>query len=510
MPLETPERCWHDDHTSTRFPESSGDPINKEKYQTDNHNPHKVCSLNQNSNPEKIGCKIPIILDKELIQPYSFNPDLTFFELIIKGLKNQKDHRINDLDEILRNDTSKKLVLDWMEAFLKEKTQPKIASKLRSENMATRSNKRQDSQVATYSSTNSSTSSDPSSSSTNNSSFCASTDTGLLHRVWHNGLPHFQFSIDGPDRVFVANPTKMKSEKNLALDYVYLFHEIGHAKRESTSRFVGNMRVSSRYILSPNESNCIETEFVLFGSKEDYDQEMQNSSSSLVKNKGLMSKVAEMLKPNLSPLPRYSHKTSKSMLCESSMIEGQISKNKQSGSTSSKIFESFPTNYELATIIVRDSKNNVVKKEPVTGGWGLKFLQKIETAKNSSTRRNINVLIPKGFHGGPAEPSAGPASLRERWSSGACDCGGWDLGCPITVFSNRNASDGLQHGEMHNNGPEDLFIEGVRHDEPALKLEIVNENVFMVHFQSNLSALQCFSIAVAIIHTQTPDLYPKL
>ncbi|KAJ4777523.1 hypothetical protein LUZ62_061780 [Rhynchospora pubera] len=509
MPLETPERCWHDDHTSTRSSEFSAGPVNKERDQTDNQNLHKFSSLHQNSNPEKIGCKIPIILDKELIQPYSFNPDPTFFELIIKGLKNQKDHRIHDLDEILRNDTSKKLVLDWMEAFLKERIQPKIPSKSRTVNMVMRSNERQESQINAYSSTNSSTSSNPSSSSTNNSSFCAST-TGLLHRVWHNGLPHFQFLIDGPDRVFVANPTKMKSEKNLALDYVYLFHEIGYAKKESTSRFLGKMRVSSRYILNSNESNCIETEFVLFGSKEDYDQEMQNPSSSLVKNKGLISKVAEMLKPNLSPLPRYTHKMSKSMLCETSMIEGQISKNKQSGSSSSKIFETFPTNHELATIIVRDSKNNAVKKEPLTGGWGLKFLQKIETAKNSSTRRIINVLVPKGFHGGPAEPSAGPASLRERWSSGACDCGGWDLGCPTTVFSNRNASDGLQHGETQDNGPEDLFIEGVKNDEPALKLEIVNENVFMVHFQRNLSALQCFSIAVAIIHTQTPDLYPKL
>jgi Domain of unknown function (DUF3527) len=55
-----------------------------------------------------------------------------------------------------------------------------------------------------------------------------------------------------------------------------------------------------------------------------------------------------------------------------------------------------------------------------------------------------------------------------------------------------------------------FFFQGVGHDEPALKLVTVSENAFMVHFQSNLSVLQCFSVAVAIIHAQTPDLYPKI
>ncbi|KAF3328103.1 hypothetical protein FCM35_KLT06709 [Carex littledalei] len=517
MHLETHARCWEDDHNSTSYSECGG-PENEEKHQIPNQNLHKIISLNQNSNPEKIHCKIPIIFEKELLQPYNYNPDLTFLEIIIKGLKNQRAHCINDLD-----DFSKNLVLDWTEAFLKARMQPKFPIELKPASMVTIPNKRQESQIAAYSKKNSSTSSYPSSSSTNSTSFCTSTDIGLLRRVWHNGLPHFQFSTDGPDRVFVANPTKVKSEKDLALDYIYLFHEVGNTKKESTSRFLGNMRVSSSFVLNPNGSNCIETEFVLFGSKEDYDQEMQNPCSSLVKNKGLIRKVAEMLKPS-SPLPRYTHKSSKSILCKTSTIEGDIIGNKQSGSTCSITCENFPTNHELATIIVRDSENSAVKKEPVIGGWGLKILQKIETRKNSSSRRKINVLVPKGFHGGPAGPNAGPASLRERWSSGGCDCGGWDAGCPITVFSNGNESGASPHGESHESGPDNLFIEvsvqtfsrpnsvlqGIRHDEPVLKLVVVGENAFMVYFPSNLSMLQCFSIAVAMVHAQTPDLYPKL
>lgn len=456
MHLETHRRCWLDDHTSTSSSEGSEGLQNEDKKQIQTQNLHKILSLDQNSNPEKIGCKIPIIFEKELIQPYNFNPDVTFLEVIIKGLKNHRAHCINDLDELLRNDPSKHLVLDWMEAFLKVRMQPKIPSKLGSANMVMISNKRQETQISTHSNTNSYMSCYPSSSSTNSTSFCTSTDTGLLHRVWHDGLPHFQFSIEGPDRVFVANPTKVKSQNDLALDYVYLFHEVENSKKESTSRFLGDMRVSSSYILNPNGSTCSETEFVLSGSKEDYDQEMQNPSSALVKNKGLIRKVAEMLKPSLSPLPRYTHKTSKSLMCDTSLREGEIRGNKQSGSTSSIICGKFPTNHELATIIVRDSKNCIGKKD---GGWGLKFLQKIETRKNSSSGRKINVLVPKGFHGGPANPSTGPGSLRERWSRGTCDCGGWDSGCPITVFSNRNELDGAMHGETHESDAEDLFIE---------------------------------------------------
>jgi Domain of unknown function (DUF3527) len=460
MHLETHKSCWHHDHTSTSSSECSEGLQIKEKKQIQTQNLHRIVSLDQNSNQGKIGCKIPIIFEKDLIQPYKFNPYVTFLEIIIKGLKKQRTHCINDLDELLRDDPSKHLVYDWMEAFLKVRMQPKIQSKLGAGNMVAVSKKRQETQISAYSNTNSYMSSYPSSSSTNSTSFCTSTDTGLLHRVWHNGLPHFQFSIDGPDRVFIANPTKVKTQNNGAIDYVYLFHEIENAKKESTSKFLGNMRVSSSYVLNANETTCIETEFVLFGSKEDYDQEMQTPSSSFVKNKGLIRKIAQMLKPSLSPHPRYTHKTSKSLLCDTSLIEGEISGNKQLGSTSSMICGYLPTNQELATIVVRDSKNCIGEQGAmIDGGWGLKFLQKIETRKTNSSRRKINVLVPKGFHGGPLGPSVGPANLRERWSSGTCDCGGWDSGCPITAFSNRNSWDGPLDGEFHGSDTEDLFIE---------------------------------------------------
>lgn len=52
--------------------------------------------------------------------------------------------------------------------------------------------------------------------------------------------------------------------------------------------------------------------------------------------------------------------------------------------------------------------------------------------------------------------------------------------------------------------------QGAKHGEATLKLVNSSEGLYMIYFQSTLSALQSFSIAVAIIHAQTPELYPKL
>lgn len=50
---------------------------------------------------------------------------------------------------------------------------------------------------------------------------------------------------------------------------------------------------------------------------------------------------------------------------------------------------------------------------------------------------STTVLLPGGNHGRPSKGE--PSPLIERWlSGGQCDCGGWDLGCKVKVFSNKN------------------------------------------------------------------------
>nr|CAD1836122.1 unnamed protein product [Ananas comosus var. bracteatus] len=126
--------------------------------------------------------------------------------------------------------------------------------------------------------------------------------------------------------------------------------------------------------------------------------------------------------------------------------------------------------------------------------------------------RCVNVVIPSGVHGGPVTSGGGPSSLTERWKSGGlCDCGGWDVGCPITVLTDSTmVSETSPHKESQECNSIDLFMEGAKHGEPAFRLLNVGEDLFLVRFKSTLSALQCFSIGVATVHAQASQLNPKL
>ena len=48
-----------------------------------------------------------------------------------------------------------------------------------------------------------------------------------------------------------------------------------------------------------------------------------------------------------------------------------------------------------------------------------------------------------------------------------------------------------------------------QHTAPTLRMETVRDGLYFIHFQPPLSALQSFSIAVAIIHIRSPTLRPK-
>nr|CAD1836087.1 unnamed protein product [Ananas comosus var. bracteatus] len=130
--------------------------------------------------------------------------------------------------------------------------------------------------------------------------------TGLLCCMWKNGLPHFEFSVeDDPSEIYVANPLKVRSTVDKELDYIYVF------QARKGSRFAAKMKVSSSLRLSSKESDCIETEFVLFDADGGLSAEMQRSSS-LTKTKGFSKKVAKMLTPSYSPKREICHKAAKS------------------------------------------------------------------------------------------------------------------------------------------------------------------------------------------------------
>ncbi|KAJ8499600.1 hypothetical protein OPV22_010152 [Ensete ventricosum] len=346
------------------------------------------------------------------------------------------------------------------------------------------------------------------------------TSAALLHCVWEGNIPYFLFVVDDDGcEVYMARPQKIRAPVDKPLDYIYQFHSWKASRKKwkkiviDASSHVGKMKVSSSLIVNSDRSKFMETEFVLFGAKEEErSTEMKKSLSNFRRINRRSKKAAKIFRP--THMSRHN----------------PVLKVDESGHFANE----FPPNLELTAIVVRDYGYNS-SKGAAFGGWGLKFLEKVETddanfsqeypssssesCENTSKSvtkkisRNVTVLVPAGFHGGPITRSGGPSSLTERWkSSGHCDCGGWDVGCPIEVLNNDSiCSKVLPEAESEEDcKPFELFIEGGKHTQPTLQMLNVSKDLYVVNFQSKLSALQSFSIGVAFIHSQTPELYPKL
>ncbi|KAJ6701724.1 DOMAIN PROTEIN putative (DUF3527)-RELATED [Salix koriyanagi] len=116
-------------------------------------------------------------------------------------------------------------------------------------------------------------------------------------------------------------------------------------------------------------------------------------------------------------------------------------------------------------------------------------------------KEKVRVVIPTGNHSLPSGDSRGPSSLLDRWrSGGGCDCGGWDMACPLTVFGNP----GIHYAEdkplLDNQRPLELFLMGTKENKPALTMTVLEEGQYAVDFHAQLSTLQAFSICVAALH----------
>ncbi|KAJ6351430.1 hypothetical protein OIU78_007365 [Salix suchowensis] len=265
----------------------------------------------------------------------------------------------------------------------------------------------------------------------------------------------------------------------------------------------------------------MQREFVLFGN-ENYTGELRSSSHDLRKNKGLSSRVAEVFRTSNS-LKRRTNSIfggSSAILENSSWEPSQERDNNIDALGGANLLENhLPPNLELAAILVRDHLPE--KSQEKVGGWGLNFLKKVAVTQAEDVKSavlsdccaqgsgdcstSIDILIPAGLHGGPRTRNGGPSSLVDRWRSGGqCDCGGWDLGCPLTVLKSRSA-----HKEFSSPADThqecklvDMFIEGSETVAPPMRMVNVRDGLYFVSFQSTLSALQSFSIAVAFIHSQ--------
>ncbi|TYH82477.1 hypothetical protein ES332_D02G063600v1 [Gossypium tomentosum] len=349
---------------------------------------------------------------------------------------------------------------------------------------------------------------------------------GMLQCTWKGGIPYFVFSLDNRKEVYVANLSKEGSARGKGPDFMYSFHSSKgshkeHGISDDESHLVAKMKVMTSFSICPQGSKIMETEFVLFSGNETFNPEVQTPSYNHRKNKGLPKKVVEAFKSSHSSKPRTIRRLWSSSIVEDSSwgpcqdtVNGPNSLDKMD-----LLEEEFSPNLELASIVVR---NHLPKNPlPEVGGWGLKFLKKAGVTAAASVPCNCSlntddcststdILVPAGIHGGPRND--GPSSLIERWRSGGhCDCGGWDLGCPLTVLRARASK---QRGLPSTDPSEacmlfDFFVQGSKHGSPTLRIANVHDGLYFLHFQTTLSALQSFSIAVAYIHAQSPNFRQK-
>ncbi|EEF34033.1 uncharacterized protein LOC8265738 [Ricinus communis] len=365
------------------------------------------------------------------------------------------------------------------------------------------------------------------------SSLSGTVSQGMLQCTWEDGNPHFVFSLDDQKVVYVANLWNSQLADDIVVDYTYLFHLRKGDQKESEihdteSHLVGKMKVSTSFSLCQNNSKIMEREFILFGSNENV-KRMQTSSHDLRKNKGLSKKVAEVFRTSHSMKKRtISRLTGSSAILESCSWEPlQDTENNIDAHSGVNLLEKhLPPNLEMAAIVVKEHIPE--KRREKGGGWGLNFLKKSSAKQTTdlmessqhygSCARNtgdcstsIDILIPVSLHGGPRTRNGGPSGLTERWKSGGCcDCGGWDLGCPLTVLKSRLSNKELSpQADMQGECKLiDLITQGSENSAPQMRMVNVHDGLYFVHFQSTLSALQSFSIAVAFIHSQSPTLRP--
>lgn len=298
----------------------------------------------------------------------------------------------------------------------------------------------------------------------------------LLKLDKKHGMPTFEFTVKFPEDVFVAKAWKVEN----SLNWTYTFHST-HEKRRSNasgrgskdskrvSPMVGQMQVSCHLCTELKDAgtldNSLATEFIL------YDVAHPRRSVSSQDNSFVPADVAKA----------HNVVSDENSLQDSGNVDEVSTKNKARGQMGQARFSPYPLDaaglhpyLEAAAIVIqipfekRESlkfKSGEKKLEQPLANflYTYEVEQRNEQLHNCSSPAKVNVVIPSGNHSLPTTAeSRGPSPLLDRWRlGGGCDCGGWDMACPLNIFGNPDikiAKD--QHGHfMENNRPLELFIQ---------------------------------------------------
>ncbi|EMS51397.1 hypothetical protein TRIUR3_15338 [Triticum urartu] len=310
-----------------------------------------------------------------------------------------------------------------------------------------------------------------------------------------NGAFGFEFCTKGPDESIYASTWKSGNE----LNWIYTFHSVG--KRSSTvgrtskdrhgwlPPIVGQMHVSS-YLYSEVEedgilNNSATSEFVL------YDIAHARRSSA----------VDRVQRPDSTQPPFCNvvkNSISRESLERNNQMERQNTARNNSDASVSCLWsqEDLHPHLEVAAVVVQVPFHKTRSLELKTG----------------SSPGTVKVVTAGGAHGLPRDDETSPSPLLNRLKSGGrCDCGGWDMSCPIVVLENAYDSywvDSVMNESKH---PMELFVkyficvlqllkQGNQEVLPALSMKVDGKGEFSVDFHARLSALQAFSVCISLLH----------
>ncbi|GAB2234016.1 hypothetical protein Droror1_Dr00003251 [Drosera rotundifolia] len=171
-----------------------------------------------------------------------------------------------------------------------------------------------------------------------------------------------------------------------------------------------------------------------------------------------------------------------------------------------------PTAKELAAIVVRLPKTGNCNPSKACSPEGEDFLHfgsGANSRKDSSfpVIFSTTVILPGGVHSVPSNGAV--STLTQRWrSGGSCDCGGWDLGCQMRIYSDKNElkSNSNSCKTRYASDELELFSEaGLENHESVFSFTSFKDCVYSVKFSSSFSMLQAFAISIAVLECKSPS-----
>ncbi|TKY45481.1 hypothetical protein E2542_SST30554 [Spatholobus suberectus] len=330
-------------------------------------------------------------------------------------------------------------------------------------------------------------------------------------------MPFFEFKVKCPEDVFVAKTWRTGN----AFNWVYTFHSVDNRKKSNAtglgshdfdkdSSIVAQMLVSCN-LCSELEGrvfdNSMVTEFVLY----DFTRSRQSVSHER----------KSFSEPDASKTMKASHvgwKEETLRLDESRAVKNKLQDKSLSRNVEFDDLNSYPylstecySNLEIAAIVLqipfskreslKHKRGDRISAEEYSNISDLCAVKDRKSLHHGQIQEQVKVVIPTGNHGLPNTESQGPSSLLDRLRhGGGCDCGGWDMACPLILLGNPSIQFAEDCPLMEEHQPLELFVQGAKGSSPTFSMTRIEEGHYAVDFHAQLSTLQAFSICVAILH----------